>query len=313
MAFSKAEALRLLDKALLEGRLGHAYLISGTQGSGVDEFADELAGHFLGNGELRVHRHPDFHAIEPGSKSRRLLIEQVRELEEVIYRTPERGARKVAVIRDADRLMPQAANAFLKTLEEPPPGSLLLLTSELPEALLETIRSRCISVVLHAGSRPPADSREERLTGIMEKCFAREARTDATAAFGFTRAFRDLLEEARDAASVRTKEELAAEKAHFGKTTEGNWDEREESLKASAESEALQERSRMIGIVANYFGVALRQLHEHGSPCDPDESRRLIHCLDAVEKLRGSLERGIQEALALEAGFLELMLASRSE
>ena len=69
----------------------------------------------------------------------------------------------------------------------------------------------------------------------------------------------------------------------------------------------------MIGIVANYLGVALRQLHEHGSPCDPDESRRLIHCLDAVEKLRGSLERGIQEALALEAGFLELMLASRSE
>ena len=313
MAFSREEALRLLEKALLEGRLGHAYLISGTPGSGVGEFADELASLFLGSSEIKVHQHPDFHAIEPGSKSRRLLIEQVRELEEVIYRTPERGSRKVAVIRDADRLMPKAANAFLKTLEEPPAGSLLLLTSELPEALLETIRSRCISVVLYTSRRPPTDSREERLIGMIEKFFGREARADATSAFGFTRVFRDLLEEAREAASVRTKEELAAEKAHFGKTTEGNWDEREESLKASAESEALQERSRMIGLVANYFGLALRQLHEHGSTCDPDESRRLIHCLDAVEKLRGSLERGIQEALALEAGFLELMLASRAE
>ncbi len=313
MAFSKEEALRLLEKALLEGRLGHAYLISGTPGSGVDEFADELAGHFLGSGEIKVHQHPDFHAIAPGSKSRRLLIEQVRELEESIHRTPEKGSRKVAVIRDADRLMPQAANAFLKTLEEPPAGSLLLLTSELPEALLETIRSRCIAVVLYSRSHPPADSREERLTGMMTRFFGRESRADATAAFGLTRVFRDLLEEAREMASVRTKEELVAEKAHFGKTTDGDWDEREESLKASAESEALQERSRLLGLVACYFGSALRRLHEHGGAYDSDESRRLIRCLDAVEKLRSSLERGIQEALALEAGFLELMLASRAE
>jgi len=313
MAFSKEEALQLLEKALREGRLGHAYLISGPPGSGVDEFADELAGHFLGSGEIQVHQHPDFHAIEPGSKSRRLLIEQVRELEESIHRTPERGSRKVAVIRDADRLMPQAANAFLKTLEEPPNGSLLLLTSELPEALLETIRSRCITVVLHSRNRAPANSREERLAVMMKRFFGSESRTDATAAFGLTRGFRDLLEEARETASERSKEELSAEKAHFGKTTDGDWDQREESLKASAESEALQERSRLLGLVADYFGAALRQLHETGEVHDSDESRRLIRCLDAVEKLRSSLERGIQEALALEAGFLELMLASRAE
>ena len=313
MAFSKEEALQLLEKALREGRLGHAYLISGTPGSGVDEFADELAGHFLDRGEIQVHQHPDFHAIEPGSKSRRLLIEQVRALEESIHRTPEKGSRKVAVIRDADRLMPQAANAFLKTLEEPPAGSLLLLTSELPEALLETIRSRCITVTLYSRSRPPSNSREERLAGMMKRFFGQESRADATAAFALTRVFRDLLEEARETASERTKEELAAEKAHFGKTTEGDWDEREESLKASAESEALQERSRLLALVADYFGTALRQLHEKGDVSDSDDSRRRIRCLDSVEKLRASLERGIQEALALEAGFLELMLAFRAE
>ncbi|MEI6323258.1 MAG: hypothetical protein WCP60_09170 [bacterium] len=313
MAFSKEEALRLLEKALEEGRLGHAYLISGTPDSGVDEFANELAGLFLGSGEIAVQQHPDYHAIEPGSKSRRLLIEQVRELEDAIHRTPNRGARKVAVIRDADRLMPQAANAFLKTLEEPTDGSLLLLTSEMPEALLETIRSRCISVALYSKDHPPADSREERLTAVMRKYFATDSRADATAAFGLTRVFRDLLEEAREIASERMKEELTTEKAHFGKTTENDWDEREESLKASAESEALQERTRLLGLVANYFGSSLRHLHDGGTNPNPAESLRLIRCLDAVEKLRSSLERGIQEALALEAGFLELMLASRVE
>ncbi len=313
MAFVKEEALRLLEKALQEGRLGHAYLISGAPGSGVNEFANELAGLFLQEGELQVQLHPDFHAIEPGSKSRRLLIEQVRDLEESIHRTADRGSRKVAVIRDADRLMPQAANAFLKTLEEPPPGSLILLTSELPEALLDTIRSRCISVLLYSPTRPPADSREERLAAEMKKAFGPGSRADATAAFAFTRVFRDLLEEARQIAAERIKEELTAEKAHFGKATEGDWDEREEVLKASAESEALQERTRLLGLVADYFGTSLRHLHEGGIEPDAQESLRLIRCLDAVEKLRTSLERGIQEALALEAGFLELILASRAE
>jgi DNA polymerase-3 subunit delta' len=311
MAFAKDEALRLLSKALDEGRLGHAYLISGTSDSGVDEFANELAGLFLGDGEIAVQQHPDYHAIEPGSKSRRLLIEQVRELEEAIHRTPNRGSRKVAVIRDADRLMPQAANAFLKTLEEPADGSLLLLTTEMPEALLETIRSRCISVVLYSTTHPPADSREERLGAELKKFFGLASPTDATAAFGLTRVFRDLLEEAREIASERMKEELTSEKAHFGKTTENDWDDREEVLKASAESEALQERSRLLGLVANYFGSALRRLHESGESPDHTESLRFIRCLDAVERLRTSLERGIQEALALEAGFLELMIAFR--
>ena len=95
MAFAREEAYRLLEKALVEGRLGHAYLISGVQGSGVDGFANELAALFLESGSLQVESHPDFHAIAPGSKSRRLLIEQIRELEEAIHRTPEKGPRKV--------------------------------------------------------------------------------------------------------------------------------------------------------------------------------------------------------------------------
>jgi DNA polymerase-3 subunit delta' len=313
MAFTKDEALRLLEKALAEGHLGHAYLVSGSPGSGVRELGNELAALFLGAGEISVEKHPDFHAIEPESKSRRLLTEQVRELEHAIHRMPEKGSRKVAVVRDADRLMHQAANAFLKTLEEPPDGSLLILTSELPEALLETIRSRCISVVLHSSTPLPKGSREERLARRLAEFFGSGSKTDATAAFGLTRVFRDLIEEVREEAAERIKEELAAEKAHFGKTTEGDWEAREEALKASSEAEVLRERSQLLGVVADHFGTSLRKINSGEMEADEAESRRLIRCLDAVEKLRGTLERGIQEGLALEAGFLELMMASKAE
>jgi DNA polymerase-3 subunit delta' len=313
MAFAREEAYRLLEKALLEGRLGHAYLISGAQGSGVDGFANELAALFLESGSLQVEGHPDFHVIAPGSKSRRLLIEQIRELEESIHRTPEKGPRKVAVVRDADRLMPQAANAFLKTLEEPPAGSLLLLTTELPEALLETIRSRCISVVLHSSTPSPVSSREERLAAAMPRFFGPESRTDATAAFGLTRIFRDLLDEVREEAAERIKEDLSAEKSRFGKTTDSDWEEREETLKASSESEVLQERSRLLGVIAAHFGSALRKLHVDGHTTGTAETRRLLLSLEAMERLRTSLERGVQEGLALEAGFLELMITFGAE
>ena len=312
MAFAREEAFRLLEKALAEGRLGHAYLISGVPGSGVQEFANEVAGLFLGTGAIHVQQDPDFHAIQPGSKSRRILTEEVRGLEHAIHRTPDKGSRKVGVIRAAERMMPQAANAFLKTLEEPPAGSLLLLTTELPEALLETIRSRCISVVLHSSEAPPLGSREQRLTLAMPRFFGPECRTDATAAFGLTRIFRDLLEELRDEAEERMKEEISAEKAHFGKTTEVDWEAREETLKAASEADILGERVRLIGVMADWFGSSLRHLHA-GEEASLPESRRLLRCLEALERLRSTLERGIQEGLALEAGFLELMIASRQE
>ena len=78
--------------------------------------------------------HPDVHMVQPESKSRRIVIDQIRELEHSIQRKPLLASSKVAIIHDADRMQPQAANAFLKTLEEPPPGSLILLLSTRPKA-----------------------------------------------------------------------------------------------------------------------------------------------------------------------------------
>src|SRR4029077_620583 len=88
--------------------------------------------------------------IEPECKSRKILVEQIRELGASLRLHATRAKVKFGVVYEADRLMPQAANAFLKTLEEPPDHSVLILVTALPEALLDTIRYRCIEVALRA-------------------------------------------------------------------------------------------------------------------------------------------------------------------
>src|SRR5437588_350299 len=152
MAFTRKAAIGLLRRAHDQKRLGHAYLISGPAGSGKREVAAELASTVNGTDAVDVFssKAREIFVAEPESKSRRILIEQIRELEHGLQMRAPEGRRKVAIIAEADRLQPQAANAFLKTLEEPPANSLLLLLSALPEALPDTIVSRCISIPLAA-------------------------------------------------------------------------------------------------------------------------------------------------------------------
>src|SRR3712207_1580407 len=112
MSFSPDAAFAHLARAHEQGRLAHAYLISGAPGSGKRELASQLAR--LVNGSDSQ----DVFIAEPASKSRRIVIDQIRSLEHALQMRATGGRRKVAIVGDADRLQPQAANAFLKTLEE---------------------------------------------------------------------------------------------------------------------------------------------------------------------------------------------------
>jgi DNA polymerase-3 subunit delta' len=98
--------------------------------------------------------HPDVVLLEPGD-SGSIKIEAVRDVIDRAGFRPFEGRRRVVVIDEADALVPQAQNALLKTLEEPPSASSFMLVSSLPDALLDTVRSRCPR--LRFGPLPVAD------------------------------------------------------------------------------------------------------------------------------------------------------------
>lgn len=151
-----------LATALAEGRLSHAYLFLGPPGAGKHEAAEALAKCVVcPNGgdatcdECRrvAHRtHPDVRWLVPGSATG-YLVTQVRELIEDAGLAPVRARTKVYVLERAELLRGAAANALLKTLEEPPANTMFVLCGRTVDALLPTIVSRCQQVPFAA---PPA-------------------------------------------------------------------------------------------------------------------------------------------------------------
>jgi len=98
--------------------------------------------------------HPDVVTIEPGD-SGSIKIEPIREVIDRAGFRPFEGRRRVVIIDEADAMVPQAQNALLKTLEEPPSASVFLLVSSMPDVLLPTVRSRC--PLLRFAALPVAD------------------------------------------------------------------------------------------------------------------------------------------------------------
>ena len=142
-------------EALDGGRMGHALLVCGPAMLGKRAVVERLAARVLGaGGEARTAAlvaagtHPDLHVVglEPNREGRlrsEIVIEQIRDLSEKLSLTPQFGGAVVAIIDPADALNAAAANALLKTLEEPQPGRYLWLVTANPSRLPATIRSRC--------------------------------------------------------------------------------------------------------------------------------------------------------------------------
>ena len=167
---SVATAVEQLRQGLDGNRLAHAYIISGPVRGAASEVLDQFLPTLFCRGVIKpcgdcpecrrvaVHEHPDILYLEPESKSRVIVIgeqgedEGIRKVLRFISLTPFIGPWKACVILDADRMNGAAANALLKTLEEPPPASLIFLVVESPQALPATIISRCQRLAVSADS-----------------------------------------------------------------------------------------------------------------------------------------------------------------
>ena len=115
--------------------------------------------------------HPDVLIVEPGDTGT-IKIDQVRDLVERSSYRPFEGRRRVAIVDDAGAMVPGAQNAWLKTLEEPPPSSVFVLVTSRPDTLLPTLRSRCIQLTFRG--EPAADTSEAART-IAERVLAQAA------------------------------------------------------------------------------------------------------------------------------------------
>jgi DNA polymerase III subunit delta' len=238
-------AVRLLRGALERGHAHHAYLLAGPEGVGKEILARTFAqaanceledisarpcGQCASCRGIERGNFPDVNLLMPqtemiarglisrsdveGAPSKEIRVDDVRALARRLSFAALRGRRKVAIVTPADALNERAQNTLLKTLEEPPPATTFLLVSANPDALLPTIRSRCVRVQL---GPVPEEALIARLRG--EGTGEEEARERAARAQGsFARAlapqgeWRELLrdvEEALDAADERPALDLA--------------------------------------------------------------------------------------------------------
>lgn len=320
MAFTRGGALEYLSRAHERGRLAHAYLISGPSGSGKRALASDLSNLVTGGNSADVFASQPLGVFlaEPESKSRRIVIDQVRALEHALQMRSVNGSRKVAIIADADRLQPQAANAFLKTLEEPPNDSLLLLLSAMPEVLPDTVLSRCIAVPLAAEEKVELSSEERELVELLGSV-ATPGSQGVQNAYRLSRGFHSLLAQLREAIQEGNAAALKRDETRYKNTTDGAWlDDREDYYKALTESQYVRKRSRLVEILFLWWSDVLRAntgVARREFPTATKQTETLAKKLKAaeilrrirrLEEMRDHLGRNIQEALAIEVAFLSV-------
>jgi len=249
--------------------------------------------------------HPDIHFIRPDGAQ--IKIGQIRELQNSIAYKPLIGTRKWFIMDEADAMNPEAANSFLKTLEEPPDYSTLVLVTARPQALLPTVLSRCQSV--RFGPPPP-----EELSPWLQKrrgIGPEEARLLATLAMGkigiAAEADPDVLKEERDRVlKALSKEHLEDLSELFNEPEE--LAESQEQLYKTLDTIEIWLRDVLIGRHAPEPSLLINQdIHDRIStwglavPTD-----RVLELLTLIHLLKRAAPRNLNHALVLETVLLKI-------
>lgn len=331
----QTQGVQLLQRSLARGRLGHAYLFTGDQLDELELLARTLAKTLNCQSPAKVEgvatdscdvcsscrkidgeTHADIHWVRPESKSRVVTVEQMRDLMQQIQLKPTEAAFKVAVIAGADRLNVQGANAFLKTLEEPPTKCVLILLSTEPSRILETILSRCLRLNFSGdGTRPLEVAQAQWL-----EQFGALAAGGQKSLLGRYRLLDALLQKL---AEIRAEvgETLTARSPleKYDDLEKGLREKWEDELAAAIEAEYRRHRSDLLLLVQWW----LRDVWLHTLAAGSDllkfpeisgaaivggrlDARQALENLKTLDETQRLLHSNVQEALALEVGLLKL-------
>ena len=306
--------VEVLERSIEKGRLPHAMLFHGDHYPFLEEVALGLASVLLnvsiddslGDERFeRVEKHPDFFPLRPSKKARSIRAEDTREIVRQIQQSPNQGERKVSVIYEADRLGASAksasANIILKTLEEPPLNTTIILVTTRPYALLDTIRSRCFNFRIPAPFEHTnnedwyswLNDYSEFLNGMSEMKSDKEKITASfMMVYGLIARFKAILEG------------LVAE----------NWKEERENLPedlSDEEKDATREGSAK-GIRAKLLKEIEHQTRETAAPYlrgekEGDITLKFTDSVQQFEQVIGLLNVNLKEETALEDYFLSCM------
>jgi DNA polymerase III subunit delta' len=298
-----------LRAAYTAGRLPHALLVHEAPGAGGEWLAGWAARMVLcsnsaeapcgrcGPCQRAAHgQHPDLISVHPIEESTQIRIEQVRELAAELALTSHQGGYKVGILSPADSMNRFAANAMLKTLEEPPGSTLLILVVTQPSRLPATILSRCQRVRVRAPERAEAVAWLEATRGPGD--WGRVLAVLGTAPL--TAAEADPAAVAEVAAEVRSGLEEAVAGGGDPVATAERWARSELPLRLTCVENWLTERIRAGTTGEAVFTEVRAGTHSrgHGESLD---LRQLFGLLDAVRELKTSFDAPINRGLALES------------
>ena len=178
------EAYGFIEKAVMQGRVSHAYIINAAQqqakdlalflAKGVNCTAEDRkpCGRCSSCRRLEASNHPDVTITQAGGAS--IGIDDIRQLQKEIFIKPYEGKKRVSIILQGEKMTVQAQNSLLKVLEDPPGDGIIAITTANPAGLLPTILSRCQVLKPETGQNiPDHHLYHETMVSMMEEDFTR--------------------------------------------------------------------------------------------------------------------------------------------
>lgn len=308
-----------LQRSLDAHKVTHAYLVAGGANDEGARIAMRFAAGLVADGDSEEFEqalrgvHPDMHVYSPGG-AEGYLVDQIRELTHDVELAPIRAAKKVYVVQDAQRLSGAPANAFLKTLEEPPQDVICILVANNESAVLETLRSRCEVLVLNA-----AEVTHEANAQLFDMLYALARGCDNRVLLANSKRF---VEIAHDQAEQMSGDALDAE-AYIEKYDEylSQGAKKEIELQGKREATA-HERAALAGLcslsrawlrdcmVAREGISSLLAYPEYAQQTQEvarmSSEQGMLSALDAVKSAQARISYNVTPQLAIDAMFLEI-------